>query len=602
MDSLNLAIACILLEKDAQNEMPQNEYAHQLRRDTLDVIKRLIAMSHRNTKPDSDPQANDTSTVQKARELLAEIASTPPESPRSPANAYEALCQYFADSHRMHHASAILQWHQAAKLIQPEDRDAYSNASTALSIMAHEFVTSEACKKALQEALQDKASLSPHDQKNLALMERSMGLDAAIDKDLLAQQLDARMHACDGFADYKETENLEAYMPLLAQVIMLTRKVNEKKSAVLNCTPYEAGLHDYCTDMPESVIADTLGTLREKLPTLQREIMQHQAKQPAPKALPPISADMQMRVSRRLLRMMGLADNEISLKPGSSTFTIGTGTDMRICLKVDESNILNTLSSLIHEAGHALYTKQSPNALSLQPVDNYQSLWLHETQSLLWERIFEHKDFSPHLSQILCEELGVSSEEWSAQNLYALMSRVALSHVRIDADKVTYHAHIMLRHALESRLMNGTLDPADLPAEWARLSKELLGLEITKPSQGILQDIHWADGDFGYFPAYSLGHIGAAMQMECLEKTMPSFSELLGSGNFAPITQWLNTHVHARGASLTGQEILHAATGEEFSASALLRSTREHFLGTPSTHVEPGSAIELFARQQGTGR
>jgi carboxypeptidase Taq len=183
------------------------------------------------------------------------------------------------------------------------------------------------------------------------------------------------------------------------------------------------------------------------------------------------------------------------------------------------------------------------------------------------------------LSPILKDELGVDGLAWSPENLYRLVTRVKPGLIRTEADEVTYPAHVILRHDLERKLIDGTLAPRDVPEAWGMGMRELLDVGVPDDAHGCMQDVHWPQGIIGYFPAYSFGALGAAQLMEKLKQDMPNISDHVRNGDFAPIRAWMTDRVHQYGSRYTGEELMNNAIGKPLSAEAWLNHVQGRYLG-----------------------
>jgi carboxypeptidase Taq len=288
----------------------------------------------------------------------------------------------------------------------------------------------------------------------------------------------------------------------------------------------------------------------------------------------------QRRVVQRLMKALGLEDNHIRLGESAHPFTCGQWDDVRITARYSEKNMMPALMAIIHETGHALYSRALPKNWKDQPIGEPQSVWVHESQSLFWQnQVASGRDFMTFLSPILKDELGVDGLAWSPENLYRLVTRVKPGLIRTEADEVTYPAHVILRHDLERKLIDGTLAPRDVPEAWGMGMRELLDVGVPDDAHGCMQDVHWPQGIIGYFPAYSFGALGAAQLMEKLKQDMPNISDHVRNGDFAPIRAWMTDRVHQYGSRYTGEELMNNATGKPLSAEAWLNHVQGRYLG-----------------------
>jgi len=204
---------------------------------------------------------------------------------------------------------------------------------------------------------------------------------------------------------------------------------------------------------------------------------------------------------------------------------------------------------------------------------------MHESQSLLVEmQACRSREFTEFLAPLLRETFGGSAMEWASDNLFRLNTQVQRSLIRVDADEATYPAHVILRYRLEKALIAGDLPLADLPGAWADGMAELVGIAPPDDRTGCLQDIHWYDGAWGYFPTYTLGAMIAAQLFDAAKRAVPSLLASIAKGDFAPLLAWLRAHVHSKGSLLSTAELVREATGRPLDASIYKRHLEARYL------------------------
>jgi carboxypeptidase Taq len=259
-------------------------------------------------------------------------------------------------------------------------------------------------------------------------------------------------------------------------------------------------------------------------------------------------------------------------------FCGGVPDDVRMTARYDESDVASGLMAVLHETGHALYNAGLPKAWRHQPVGAPRSTAVHESQSLLLEmQICRSRAFLGYLAPLLSETFG-DQPAFAADNLYRRAIRVERSLIRVDADEVTYPLHIILRYRLEQALLAGDLTVADLPGAWHEGMRELLGVEPPSDREGVLQDIHWPTGAFGYFPCYTLGALMAAQLFEALRAAEPDLEAAIGRGDFRPLLAWLRRNVHEQGSLLDTRTLLARATGRPLAPQPFLDHLRSRYL------------------------
>ena len=262
------------------------------------------------------------------------------------------------------------------------------------------------------------------------------------------------------------------------------------------------------------------------------------------------------------------------------------------------------MMGVLHETGHALYERGLPQAWARQPVGAASGMAAHESQSLIVEMQACRSDpFLGWLSGELVAAFNGSGPAWAPSNLARLWRRVERGFIRVDADEMTYPAHIILRTKLERAMVAGELAVPDLPGAWAEEMRRLLGITPPDDTLGCLQDIHWYEGMFGYFPAYTLGAMAAAQLMEAARAAVPELDRALAQGDLAPLTGWLRQHVHQTGSRLGFNELLQEVTGRRldpaaFEAHLTARYFSYHLTrpgGSPGTPLEAGPPdLRLF--------
>jgi carboxypeptidase Taq len=264
-----------------------------------------------------------------------------------------------------------------------------------------------------------------------------------------------------------------------------------------------------------------------------------------------------------LLEAMGFDLERGRQDRSTHPFTGGTGLhDVRLTTRVFENLPLSSVFSTIHEGGHGLYEQGFDPRHERTTLAQTPSMGLHESQSRLWENVIGRGEpfwtyFYPRYQQAFPAQLeGVSLTDFLRE-----VNRVERSFIRVEADEVTYNLHIVLRTELEVELIRGNLQAADLEGAWNQKTKELLGLEVTSVNQGVLQDVHWAYGEFGYFPTYSLGNLYAASLWKAMNRDIKGLEDSIRSGELAPVKNWLREKIHREGYRIEAEALITRVTG-----------------------------------------
>jgi carboxypeptidase Taq len=282
----------------------------------------------------------------------------------------------------------------------------------------------------------------------------------------------------------------------------------------------------------------------------------------------PLPVEAQQAAVLGVLRHLGVREERWRVDVSPHPFSLALSTsDLRVTTRYTGAGVESLLAA-VHEYGHALYESQIAPELARTNLGHGTSMSVHESQSKLWENhVARNRAFAP----IIAGALAVGGVAVDPEALHALVVRVRPSLIRVEADQLTYPLHIVMRFELERALIEGTLAVADLPAAWNEGMRRLLGVEVPDDAHGVLQDIHWAAGAFGYFPSYALGCLIAAQLWERMESELGAQDEALGRGDVEAIRAWLGEHVHRHGRRLDTEALVERVTGDPIDAEPFLR-------------------------------
>jgi len=332
---------------------------------------------------------------------------------------------------------------------------------------------------------------------------------------------------------------------------------------------YDALLDDYEPGAHVPELAALLASLRPRLAALRERIAEQVARWGDAPAPAPMSEAAQSDLARRLCAVSGYGWESGRLDRSEHPFSLSIGPgDVRITNRVRADAPWDCLYATMHEIGHAIYDQGIDRALAFAPAGRSASMGIDESQSRLWEnQIGRSRAFCTWLAPEVARGGGGPTDP---DALYASVNRVATGFIRTEADEVHYNLHILLRLELERALIAGDLDAPDLEAEWQRRFGQAFGIEPPDAARGVLQDVHWSVGLFGYFPTYALGNIYGAAIAAAMRRELPDLDEYLSRGELAPARAWLVDKVHRHGRVKTPHEIVRAATGAAPSTGPLI--------------------------------
>jgi len=365
----------------------------------------------------------------------------------------------------------------------------------------------------------------------------------------------------------RSQDNFRQFEPRLAELLQLTR---ERIDAIgYECDPYDVLLEDYEPGLSLSHFVKIVTPLKVSLPSLvdklrdQSTFERQQPDLPAAKAFE--------KLGRKVAVDFGFDLRSGRIDTADSSFCTGLNMfDVRLASNINSDNPVDSLYAIIHEVGHGLYHQGLPPEHRGTPLGRTNSLSLHESQARWWENfVGRSRPFCEHYLPFL-QEFQNGGTQLTVERLYRQINQVRPSLIRVEADEVTYNLHVLLRVELEVDLIHGRLGVKDLPDVWNQKMSEYLGIVPKGTLQGVLQDIHWSRGMFGYFGTYLLGNVIAARWHEQLTGDIRDFDDLIRSGNYTPLLEWMRKHVHRHGSRFTAPELVRNVTGCDIDATPLL--------------------------------
>lgn len=368
----------------------------------------------------------------------------------------------------------------------------------------------------------------------------------------------------------KNEGDFDSFQPYLEKIVAYQRKYTDWKGYEGN--KYNALLDDF----EPGLTTDTVDTVFSQLKDAIVPLVQKIAAKDQPQTdflFHPFPAARQEAFSKQILHSMQYDFTAGRLDTTVHPFAVGLNPgDVRVTTKYDEKDFRTAVFGTIHEGGHALYEQNISETLTGTPLSGGTSMGIHESQSLFWENfVGRHYGFWQKHYAVLQDYANGQFDQVSLDEFYRAINIAGPSLIRIEADELTYCLHIILRYELEKALINGELEVSELPEAWNNKMEDFFGIRPAHHGEGVLQDVHWSGGAFGYFPSYALGYVYAAQLKTALLQDIPHFDELVASGDLAPIKDWMTKHVHQHGKMKEPLELLEEAAGEGINAEHLIQ-------------------------------
>jgi carboxypeptidase Taq len=496
----------------------------------------------------------------------------------STSQAYADLEARFRRLSAIEGGLAILNWDRSTMMPSGSAEDRGEQIAT-LGVMAHEIISAPQLGDLLASA--DAAGgLDRWQAANLREMRRTWIHATALSPALVEATVRATTRCEMAWREARAKNDFASLKPHLQAVLDLMRETAQAKAAKLDVSPYDALLDQFEPDGRSARIDALFAELESFLPGLLQDVLERQAARPAPLPVEgPFPIEAQRQLGLAMMKAVGFDFGKGRLDVSAHPFTGGTPDDVRLTTRYDEADFARALMGVMHETGHGMYESGLPAAWRHQPVGKARGMALHESQSLLLEmQACRGRAFIDFAAPRMRAAFNGTGAAWEADNILRLYTTVRPDFIRVDADEVTYPLHVILRYRLERAMIAGDLALNDLPGAWNDGMARSLGVRPPTDTLGCLQDIHWPDGGWGYFPTYTLGALAAAQLFQAAVAAQPDIEPGLARGDFAPLYRWLRANVHEKGSSASTDEIVGAATGSPLGVEAFRRHLERRYL------------------------
>ncbi|WP_022836630.1 carboxypeptidase M32 [Salisaeta longa] len=489
------------------------------------------------------------------------------------SDALEALRTRLAKIEDVKHAAAVLAWDQETWM-PPEGESGRAQQLSTLHTLAHDLFVDDATGALLNMA--EAAATQPLDADLVRVVRRDYERERTVASDLVARLSEAAARGQAAWQKARANDDFEAFAPHLERLVQLN--IEKAEQLGYDDTPYDALLEEYEPGCTTATLVDTFGALRRALVP----IVEHIAAAPALDASPvhgPFPKAQQRTFGEAVMADLGYDFSRGRQDESAHPFTTAFGIDdVRVTTRYDTSFFPTAFFSMLHEAGHAMYEQGLSPDLARTPLAEGASLGMHESQSRLWENMVgRSRAFWTHYFPKAQAAFPDALADTAAEAFYRAINRVEPSLIRVEADEVTYPLHVMVRFELERALIEERLTVDELPAAWNARMDEYLGVVPDSDANGVLQDVHWSMGAFGYFPTYALGTLMATQLWDAIERDIPNVRAQVAQGQTSHILEWLRTHIHRHGRRRTAEELLQDATGEGLTADPWLAYVRKKF-------------------------
>ena len=477
----------------------------------------------------------------------------------------DKLKRYFKNYYVLNDISGILFWDNATNL----PSKSIESRSDQMSILA-EYIDQELRdQKIIEEInLNKNRILNDHDMKNLLLMENIVKKENAVDGQLKSQLVKKKLKCEHLWREAREKNDVSIIEKDFDELLLLVHEEASQLSKSLSLNPYDALISNYDRDYDSSKIDKLFEIIKTDI--IPQYLNLEKISSPSIFKTD-LSKDDIFESTNLKLKELGFNFDYGRIDQSMHPFCGGANKDVRITTRF-ENNILETLSALFHETGHGVYEQNRPTDFLYEPIGQARSLSVHESQSLFYENhIFKSKSYF----QIFNDIFDGSKE--MHQSFIEHYHTVRLNPIRVSADEFSYPIHVYIRYEIEKEIFNNKIQFKDIHHLWNKYYKQFLDIDIPNDTVGVLQDIHWYEGIFGYFPTYAIGAmISSQIKFSCPE--YQSFIDNVSVESIRNVTDWLKNNIHQKASLYSSDEMLQVISGEPLNSSYFLRHLNNRFI------------------------
>lgn len=493
------------------------------------------------------------------------------------SNAYATLVASFTKLYRYQHLASIVAWDQAAMM--PNNGNAARSAAMAeLAVLMHETLTAPHLAPAIEAAKAE--CTAPVEAASVREMRRQWQTANLLPASLVEAKSLAGTRCEHAWRTQRHANDWKGFLANWKPLVECVRQEATLLAEATGLSKYDALVDRFEPGMTTAIIEPMFADLKRWLPALIQQVVEKQRGEKVISAVGPFPVAAQRALGLEIMRILGFDFDGGRLDVSTHPFCGGVAEDVRITTRYREDDFVQAMMGIVHETGHARYEQKLPREWVHLPLGIPRSMGIHESQSLSFElQLGRSRPFLELIAPLVKKHLG-DQPAFDVDNLALVYTRVKPGLVRTESDELTYPMHIILRFEIERAIVEGEIQPEDVPALWAEKMQTYLGQDTRDNyTNGCLQDIHWTDGAFGYFPSYTLGAMYAAQFFATIRAEVPDLDAKIAAGELAPIFAWLDRNIWSQASRWETPELIARATGAPLSASHLEKHLRSRYAG-----------------------
>ena len=494
--------------------------------------------------------------------------------------AYQELGRHWTRLHRFGHLYSMASWDRAA-MMPPKGSQARAEALAEMDALLHRLRTEPRLADLISQA--EHESLDDAARANLREIRRDWKSANALPPDLVEAKSLAASRCEHAWRLQRPAGDWSGFLGNFRDVLRLAREESKYLADSSGLSPYDALMDQFEPGMTSAEVSRIFGDLQGWLPGLVHAVREKQANDPVIEPAGPFPIAAQRSLSLDVMALLAFDFDAGRLDESAHPFSGGVPEDTRITTRYREDDFVQSLMGTIHETGHARYEQNLPRESLGQPVARARSMAIHESQSLSFEmQLARSAGFVGLIAPLLRKHLG-GQAAFETGNLQRLLTRVEPGLIRVDADELSYPAHVILRYGIEKRLIEGEIEAEDIPGLWDVGMAALLGVDTRGDFRnGCMQDVHWSAGLFGYFPCYTLGAMYAAQWFATARRATSDLDDRIARGDLEPVFDWLRANIWRQASRWTTGELALRASGETLNPIHFRRHLETRYLGKPA--------------------
>lgn len=498
------------------------------------------------------------------------------DTPVSTKPAYAELARGQLRLHRLSHLESLAGWDRNT-MMPPGGNGARAAATAELKGVIHRLRTDPKQRELLHAA--EAEPLTEVERANLREIHRLWRQQNALPEALIEARTMATSRCEHAWRTQRPANDWKGFLVNLNEVVRLAREEGRHLAGGLGVCPYDALMDRWEPGMRSAELDRIFGNIRQWLPALIVRVEEKQRGEKVEMARGPFPIAKQRELGLALAKLLGFDFSAGRLDESAHPFCGGVPEDVRLTTRYREDDFTRSMMSTAHETGHGRFQQNLPREWQGQPIGIARSAAIHESQSLAFEmQLVRSHAFAELLAPLVTSAFG-SQPAFEKGNLVRMLTRVKAGLIRVAADELTYPLHVILRFEIERALVEGEIECEDIPALWDEKMSRLLGLDTRGNfTDGCMQDVHWSEGLFGYFPTYTLGAMYAAQWFATIRKAHPDLETRIAGGDLGPVFDWLKANIWSQGRRWETAELARRATGEDLNPEHFRRHLETRYL------------------------